>query len=153
MVVKAGLATVVASAVFGFAAAESQNVIHKMWEFWSSVFHPGVPYGYIGALSVIVVGITITPFVLCGILIYAALGLVIRPRHDTTAETRCRKCGYILKGLRRLGCPPCSLAGLDSLSFGEYGNQLFGVAPNRTSLLRELWGNTSFNRKRSCRKS
>ena len=50
---------------------------------------------------------TYSPFFIIAALAYAALGLIIKPPRDTTAETRCRKCGYILKGLTKLECPEC----------------------------------------------
>jgi len=44
------------------------------------------------------------------LLAFAVFGLLTRffgPRHPSDNETRCRKCGYILRGITEPRCPEC----------------------------------------------
>lgn len=47
------------------------------------------------------------PVALLALVSYGLLGLVIRGRRSHVTETRCRACGYILRGISEPRCPEC----------------------------------------------
>lgn len=47
------------------------------------------------------------PAILVAFIFYALLTRFVGPRNEAEAETRCRKCGYILRGLREPICSEC----------------------------------------------
>ena len=101
--VKAGIAAVVTAVVS--TMAWGLGVFDLLIELGESVF--GVHFGDKNTLrGWLSFGLMFLPFYLLSAVVYAVCGVMIKPRRDTT-ETRCRKCGYILKGLSRPECPEC----------------------------------------------
>lgn len=79
------------------------NMIYTSIYLW--YMNVQVPPGYwrMMLVNTLLMGVPINTLVCLTVsLIYAA---ILSPDHDP--ECRCRRCGYILKGLSKLECPEC----------------------------------------------
>jgi uncharacterized membrane protein (DUF485 family) len=61
--------------------------------------------GYVGSRTFGVVYLCLA--VILPTIFYTAVVAVIRTRREFDNETRCRKCGYILRGITEPRCPEC----------------------------------------------
>jgi len=61
--------------------------------------------GYIPNGTVIIGGFCVV--VVLPSMFYAAVTAVIRTRREFDSETRCRKCGHVLRGITEPRCPEC----------------------------------------------
>jgi uncharacterized paraquat-inducible protein A len=68
---------------------------------------PLLSWGYRGDMLLLVNLMSVLAAVLIGITAYGVLTRKRYQKHLDDAETRCRKCGYILRGITEPRCPEC----------------------------------------------
>jgi len=89
-----GAATVIAGAVLGLSSEGILRAIISALTFGPAAGNLGLPLAiYTGSIS------------LFTMIIYGGLTYWLTDDHDE--ETRCRKCGYILKGITEPRCSEC----------------------------------------------